>query len=122
MRTGVNFARVAVIAISFCLGCSSVETTGAPAKYNETTGAQAKYKYTITSKFNRYLQARSGPGHLHASEENVGEEETWYLYEIDASKHEYALQNYKSQLFLQKNSTISARTRMRQSLRPTVIL
>ena len=57
----------------------------------------------VKSVFGRYLQANSGNGEMHASNERRNEEETWFLIEIDAAQHIYALQSWKYGKFMRKN-------------------
>lgn len=67
--------------------------------------------YCVTSAYNKYLQAKSGPGQLHASQDSCGMEETWYLFKItatggDKSYVAYSLQNAESQKYLVDHSRI----------------
>lgn len=55
----------------------------------------------IKSAWGRYLQAHTD-GELHASNERRNEEETWFLIEVDAQRHIYALQNWRTGNYMSK--------------------
>jgi hypothetical protein len=55
----------------------------------------------LRSVHNAFLQEYSG-GNLHASNGHRNEEETWFLVEVDAPKHHYAMYNWKHGQFISK--------------------
>ena len=65
----------------------------------------------IQSIYGDYLQAHTD-GEMHASNPHRNEEETWFLVEVDASQHVYALANWRTGRFLSKrgNCAVAAST------------
>jgi hypothetical protein len=63
--------------------------------------------YSVTSTYNKYLQAKSGEqGELHASRDSQGKEETWNLFKAEGNgKTLYYLQNAESQRYLRTRGT-----------------
>jgi hypothetical protein len=59
---------------------------------------------TFISSSGRYLQAHTD-GEMHASVESghVGQEETWYLVEVDKTHNIYALRNYSTNKYMSKD-------------------
>jgi len=53
----------------------------------------------IKSHDNRYLQAHTD-GEMHAGNPKRNEEETWFLWEVDAASDTYAIQNWRTGTFL----------------------
>lgn len=56
----------------------------------------------VKSVHGRYLQAHTD-GEMHASNGSRNEEETWFLIQVDAQKHLYALYNWRTGNFMSKN-------------------
>jgi hypothetical protein len=57
----------------------------------------------VQSVYGNYLQAHTD-GEMHASNPHQNREETWYLYEVDAAQHIYALRNFRNGLFMSKQA------------------
>lgn len=55
----------------------------------------------ILSCHGRFLEAYDD-GEMHASKSERGDAETWYIWQIDWNRHEYALQNKKTGMYMSK--------------------
>lgn len=106
-RTGkITMNRLAWFVAIVALGtaCATKPTLPTPPASPINPGLVNLGMVSFRTNSGRYLQAHSDNGEMHASNEKRNEEETWFLVQVDAVKHIYAIYNWSSGKFISKNT------------------
>lgn len=61
-------------------------------------------RFVVKSVWGHYLQAHKDNGEMHASNDNIGSEETWYIVPVDVAHSIYALQNASNGRYMSKKT------------------